>query len=166
VILGLASACATQPPATKTPATRPLASASAPSEDEKADTDGDNIFGLADQCPDELEVYNGWGDEDGCPDRSHSHDPVGPLSKGRSVSALLAISSKVELYADAGEEKDKSLSLAAERLNFTHQLLIDRGVPAERLAIASEDATGGNRIRFRVLDKSLIRRTYTCYPGP
>lgn len=219
--LGLAATCATRSPASQAGPTTlakssPVLSASvipdAAAAD--ADADADNIIGIADQCPDEAEVYNGWGDEDGCPDRSHSHDRVAPHSEGRGVSgperpencpifrrilstsgqlqswtltfghqgpssdpfftsevdrvveALLRIPGKVELYFEAGEEEDESPSLAAQRLGFTRQLLISRGVPAAQLTIASEKSTHAKRIRFRVFDKSLIHTEYTCYPGP
>lgn len=32
------------------------------------DPDGDFIYGVADRCPDEPESWNGWRDDDGCPD--------------------------------------------------------------------------------------------------
>lgn len=42
------------------------------------DLDADNVFGDDDACADERETYNGWVDDDGCPDMSHSGAPRRP----------------------------------------------------------------------------------------
>jgi len=41
-----------------------------------ADRDGDGIPDSVDRCPDEPEDYDGFQDDDGCPDRDNDNDGV------------------------------------------------------------------------------------------
>ena len=41
-----------------------------------ADRDGDGIPDIVDRCPDEPEDYDGFQDDDGCPDRDNDNDGV------------------------------------------------------------------------------------------
>lgn len=60
--------------ASAVPASEPVPTATmfavaepAPAEPD-GDGDGDGIVDSLDECPDDAEVFNGWEDEDGCPD--------------------------------------------------------------------------------------------------
>jgi outer membrane protein OmpA-like peptidoglycan-associated protein len=66
-----AARCADQPDATEAPARPPLHGFVAP-ERAGTDRDHDRIPDAIDACPDDPETYNGYQDEDGCPDRGHS----------------------------------------------------------------------------------------------
>jgi len=60
---------------------KPAASADKPKEPlvvrvADADRDGDGIPDVVDRCPDEPEDYDGFQDDDGCPDRDNDNDGV------------------------------------------------------------------------------------------
>jgi len=42
-------------------------------KDQYKDTDGDGIFDADDKCPSEMETFNGFEDEDGCPDKKEKN---------------------------------------------------------------------------------------------
>jgi outer membrane protein OmpA-like peptidoglycan-associated protein len=69
--------------------------------DPDLDPDGDSIPTADDQCPDEAETFNGWEDEDGCPDR------------GRTVvsDTKIEILDKVYFETDSAAVKNESLPL-------------------------------------------------------
>ncbi len=48
----------------------------APAVDANPDRDGDRILNEDDQCPDDPEDYDGYQDEDGCPDRDNDGDGI------------------------------------------------------------------------------------------
>ncbi|MBL8719103.1 MAG: OmpA family protein [Myxococcales bacterium] len=41
-----------------------------------SDRDGDHVVDTADQCPDQAEDFDGWKDEDGCPDPDNDGDGI------------------------------------------------------------------------------------------
>ncbi len=52
-----------------------MASPGSPSE-EQEDQDGDGLLGTADDCPERPETFNGYEDEDGCPDEVPEGGPI------------------------------------------------------------------------------------------
>lgn len=47
-----------------------------PGDDRFRDDDHDGIRNLEDRCPDQAEDFDGWQDDDGCPDYDNDHDGV------------------------------------------------------------------------------------------
>ncbi len=48
----------------------------APTASGSSDTDGDGIYGDADQCPEDAEDYDGFQDDDGCSDPDNDGDGI------------------------------------------------------------------------------------------
>src|SRR5215472_3462873 len=57
-----------------------------------ADRDGDGIPDTVDRCPDEPEDYDGFQDDDGCPDRDNDNDGV-PDAEDRCLNTPVVRSS-------------------------------------------------------------------------
>lgn len=56
----------------------------------RRDLDGDGLVGEADRCPGEPEAFNGWQDDDGCPDRLADLLVV-PLFEGQRLWTATAV---------------------------------------------------------------------------
>jgi outer membrane protein OmpA-like peptidoglycan-associated protein len=128
----------------------------APATGRAADRDGDRIPDDVDKCPDEPETYNGFEDEDGCPDRGRVIIRRGRLeildkiyfASGKSTvqpisSPLLdAIAAtlngnpqitSVEVAGHAVDDEANPGGLASARAAAVHDALVARGVSGARL---------------------------------
>jgi outer membrane protein OmpA-like peptidoglycan-associated protein len=145
---------------------RPVASAP------EQDSDGDRIPDSRDQCPTEPETYNGFQDEDGCPDKgrvvvsqarlqildriyfntgSRTVEPVvGPLLD--AIAATLKENPQlrlIEIQGHAAGNESDAAGLATARALAVRGQLVSRGVPADRLitrgyGTSKPMATGNN----------------------
>jgi outer membrane protein OmpA-like peptidoglycan-associated protein len=122
------------------------------------DRDWDHIPDSRDKCPDEPETYNGYQDEDGCPDHGHAGGHGEPLqildkiyfgvgshvlSRDTSTSPLLdAIGATlvanpglavIEIRGYASDDERGPPRLAAARAQTVRAALIHRGVSPGRL---------------------------------
>ena len=124
-----------------------------------ADKDKDGIPDKTDKCPDEAETFNGFKDEDGCPDKKATviitEKEIKILEKvyfetGKatirkvSFDVLNAVASVVKLHPeitiilieghtdDVGKD-DANLQLSAERAEAVKQYFVDKGVAVARL---------------------------------
>jgi outer membrane protein OmpA-like peptidoglycan-associated protein len=136
----------------------PSSSGASPLVERTIDSDGDGIPDSVDRCPNEPETYNGFQDEDGCPDRGMvliESDSIRILNRVQfeNGSAALTADSKPVLDAiaealahhpeitlvdiqghtdDRGDARaNKLLSLA--RANAVRNALLARGVSPKRL---------------------------------
>lgn len=123
------------------------------------DEDGDGILDSSDSCVDEAEVYNGYQDEDGCPDDEPAEvkaisgviegiyfDSGKTKIKSKSKPVLdqaaetLAKFPDVRLritgYTDNVGNSDKNMSLSAARAESVKTYLVGKGVDASRLETA------------------------------
>jgi outer membrane protein OmpA-like peptidoglycan-associated protein len=128
----------------------------APATGRSTDRDGDRIPDDVDKCPDEPETYNGFEDEDGCPDKGRVIVRKGKLEildklyfeKGKSTlqptsSTLLdAIAAtlngnlqivSVEVAGHAGDGEADPGGLAWARAVTVHDALVARDVNGARL---------------------------------
>ncbi|MGE5182382.1 MAG: OmpA family protein [Acidobacteriota bacterium] len=138
-----------------------------PIDDEKVaanDRDGDGILDSDDKCPDEPEVYNGFQDGDGCPDRGRvvvtdtsievldqiyfakGSDVVSAEAKAilDAVAATLRGNpeiAKLEIQGHAGDDEEDAWGLSARRAGAVRAALVARGIAADRLAIRPYAAT-------------------------
>ena len=125
-------------------------------EEDFEDRDGDKIADHRDRCPDEPERYNGFEDQDGCPDKGHVGNPgeerifivFDALQAERDpkeirivvdeILQLLAANQSITLlevggHADASEEKGPRKQLSKRRAEFVKRVLIGAGVDKARL---------------------------------
>jgi hypothetical protein len=66
------------------------------STSEAPDADGDGIPDASDLCPESPETFNGYKDDDGCPDDSTAHDPFPPdLATSWTGTMTLTIGARV-----------------------------------------------------------------------
>jgi outer membrane protein OmpA-like peptidoglycan-associated protein len=157
-----AAQCAAPTDATKGSARPPLGGFVAP-ERAGPDRDHDRIPDAFDACPDDPEVYNGFEDEDGCPDRGYSgtghpspisgliHFPtetsqIAPVDKAPldAIAATLQANPDiklVEVQGHAADDERNPLGVAVERAAAVRRALLARGVGRERLRIRSYGAT-------------------------
>jgi outer membrane protein OmpA-like peptidoglycan-associated protein len=122
----------------------------------QADRDGDGIPDSVDRCPNEPENYNGFEDEDGCPDRGRvivSSSSITILEKinfesGSSelkratwpildaVAAVLRENPqivRIELQGHTDEKERNGQRIAADRADSVRRALTARGIDAGRL---------------------------------
>ncbi len=126
------------------------------------DTDGDGVPDRDDRCPSEPEVYNGFEDEDGCPDMGHPHPPAelrillhvdfapgsAKLSaEGRDViekvAATMAHHPDIVLIEGAGLADPKEanpLALSQKRADAVVAALVAKGIGKDRLRAAGYGA--------------------------
>ncbi len=119
------------------------------------DPDGDGILDPDDQCPTEAESFNGFEDEDGCPDvppevKSFEGSLPGvnfdtgkaTLSKGSSttldkVVATLAkfdtVRVEISGHTDDTGSRELNMKLSSDRAATVRQYLIDHGIDASRI---------------------------------
>jgi outer membrane protein OmpA-like peptidoglycan-associated protein len=121
-----------------------------------ADSDGDGILDIDDLCPDEPEDFNGFQDEDGCPDevivscvaieisdRVHfetDSDVILPRSLGMlsEVARVLQEATwihriRVEGHTDSRASAEYNLDLSQRRAASVMRYLVERGVDPRRL---------------------------------
>lgn len=148
------------------------------------DSDGDGIADRDDKCPNDAETFNGFEDEDGCPDRCRLYvtgDPVvvGPIrfSAGgttidasadvviEGVAGLLQaqpeiVSVQIEGHAGASESGDP-LGLSQKRADEVRAKLIARGIAASRLRAkgfgAHCPAVAGAEVAARRVELKVLR---------
>jgi outer membrane protein OmpA-like peptidoglycan-associated protein len=128
----------------------------APATGRAADRDGDRIPDDVDKCPDEPETYNGFEDEDGCPDkgrviiRKGKLEILDKLYFAAGKSSLQPISSplldavaatlngnpqlvSIEVAGHAADNEAGPSALASARAAAVHDALVDRNVSGARL---------------------------------
>jgi len=127
------------------------------SEADSEDRDRDHIADPHDRCPDEPERYNGFEDQDGCPDRGNvgyrggeerifitfeeqraEREPEKLRMVLDEVVKLLATNQNITLlevggHAETTEEKGPRKQLSKRRADFVKRLLLDQGVDKTRL---------------------------------
>jgi outer membrane protein OmpA-like peptidoglycan-associated protein len=133
------------------------------------DNDKDGIPDEADACPNEPETVNGFDDEDGCPDETPAAalEERVPLEErilfetgqfmvgGEGRAALAKVARKwpqhpewdrlvIEGHADRRGSDTFNLQLSRDRAAEVHGILVQLGVPAEKLRIR---AFGNRRSR-------------------
>lgn len=163
------------PPPTDAPA--PATSATTPATTitvaKSTDLDGDGIADLRDACRDEPEVFNGVDDGDGCPDPDKgtplvkvSADGIevvtpirfekGTRVDGSSVVTLGTLARVLALHPELNrvrlELADPNVELAKKRAAAVLQLLVDAGLPADRLEASGVFGKAG-RLEVRVLSR-------------
>lgn len=128
------------------------------------DTDGDGIHDLDDECADQSENYNGFADDDGCPDQRPFVLPIKPLffddvsfERGRhrigaeSYPVLDDAVEKLESFTEvrleirghtdsAGREED-NLRISLERAQAVKDYLVEHGIEPERLEVRGVGST-------------------------
>ncbi|RLB49104.1 MAG: hypothetical protein DRJ42_21715 [Deltaproteobacteria bacterium] len=133
--------------------------------EEAEDRDEDRI-GRGDQCPDAAEVYNGFEDDDGCPDRGPPEQcvhvdyvqiierihfqPNGAELDAAEEPLLQALADAltsnpgigVGVAAAADPEREASAELGQARVAAVRQALIDRGVDGDRMEPVVIEARG------------------------
>ncbi len=145
-----ALAHASAPAATPAPAPA-SASASAP-----IDTDGDRIPDADDECPNDAENYNGYKDEDGCPDNpgviiattnpppvTHVYFGVGsakPVAEAKAILEEVAAVMKahpeidlVQIEGHAAKNEPSALKLSQLRAEAVRDQVVSKGVDGKRL---------------------------------
>jgi outer membrane protein OmpA-like peptidoglycan-associated protein len=129
------------------------------------DRDYDGIPDARDACPDEPEVYNGYEDADGCPERgryrwrrpwrvqiterisfargSHALDPATRALVGTVASVLREYPAItfVEIQGYAADDEPHPVRLAAARAATVRDALIEGGVKSVRLRARGYGAT-------------------------
>jgi outer membrane protein OmpA-like peptidoglycan-associated protein len=128
------------------------------------DTDRDGIPDVDDRCPDEPETFNGFEDDDGCPDRgrvvvgSTSIEVLDQIYFARGTDTIRAESrpildavaatlrgnpdlTKIEIGGHASRDEDEGWVLAARRAAAIRAALVQRGVEPHRLAVVPYGAT-------------------------
>jgi outer membrane protein OmpA-like peptidoglycan-associated protein len=169
VVVLVSMACAGSPPsrtpeprASSKPSRAPAASPPSPApedswakEEDEQDRDRDQIADSRDHCPDEAERYNGFKDNDGCPDKDNfsrgeeqiiatfdeqkaDRDPndlrlfvdeiVRFLAENQNITLL-----EVSGHAEASEERGPRKQLSQRRADFVKRLLLDQGVDKTRV---------------------------------
>jgi outer membrane protein OmpA-like peptidoglycan-associated protein len=149
-----------------------------------ADRDGDSIPDSEDKCPNEPESYNGFQDDDGCPDRGRvvvtdtsieilqqiyftkGSDALAPESLPilDATAATLRGNpdiAKIEIGGHGGDDEDDVWGLSARRAGTVRGALVARGVESGRLAIRAYGATartGGKADREHRVDFLIVAR--------
>jgi outer membrane protein OmpA-like peptidoglycan-associated protein len=153
----LAAATTASGDASTPPESRPGSLVSCP-KPAPGDADGDGIPDAADKCPGEPETWNGWQDDDGCPDKGRvivgpdrietldriffetGKDTVKPISDPILNALVVALRHvcgapivEVGIHSDARGDDEYNLRLTQARADAVLKILVDRGVPAARL---------------------------------
>ncbi len=143
--------------------------------EESEDRDQDRI-GRGDRCPDAAEVYNGFEDDDGCPDRGPPEQCVNvdyvqiidrihfpsngaelqsneePLVQALADALTNNPGIGVGVAAAADPESDASTALGEARVAAVRQALIDRGVDGYRMEPVVIEARGlDDQVWFPIL---------------
>lgn len=131
------------------------------------DGDGDGIPASRDRCPDQPETYNGYQDEDGCPDRIPPRaaltpdkiEILEPLVFDEETQALLAQSEpvladvarilaenpslriRIESHLDRSTDPELALSICSKRAENVKEALLSLGVEASRLETAAKGSS-------------------------
>jgi len=129
-----------------------------------ADRDGDGIADVDDKCPDEAETYNGYDDNDGCPDRGRvivSSTSIEVLEQvyfkrgsdslaGPSQPIVDAIAAtlrgnpdirKVEIGGHASDDEGDPWGMAMRRASAVRTSLVQHGIDGNRLVVVPYGAT-------------------------
>jgi outer membrane protein OmpA-like peptidoglycan-associated protein len=127
-----------------------------------ADNDHDGIPDSADRCPNEPETYNGFEDDDGCPDRGRvilrmgrieildkvyfasGHTELKPVSLPilRAMAATLNGNPSITLVEVQGHTDEREPARAAQtRAEAVKRWLTQNGVAANRLVVRSYGGT-------------------------
>lgn len=139
------------------------------------DRDGDRIA-EGDRCPDEREVYNGFEDDDGCPDRGPPENcvhvdvlhiaeriqfpPNSSALDEAEMAILQALTDALANYpgigvgvaASASPGDESAAALGEDRITAVRQALIERGVAGDRLDRVIADAAGlDDQVWFPIL---------------
>lgn len=131
------------------------------------DGDGDGIPDSRDLCPDQPETYNGYQDEDGCPDRVPPRalltpdkiEILEPLGFDENTQSLLPESEpvladvarillenpslrvRIESHLDSSTEPETALALCAQRAENVKEALVALGVNAARMETAPKGSS-------------------------
>ncbi len=120
------------------------------------DKDGDGILDIDDNCEDKPETYNGFDDQDGCPDELPEEvskfdgvlkgiyfDTGKATIRRRSRTVLQTVvdmmskypSVKVEIvgHTDNQGKHDKNVKLSEDRAKSVKQFLVDKGIDGDRI---------------------------------
>jgi len=129
-----------------------------------SDRDGDRIPDSVDLCPDDSEDYDGYEDDDGCPD-SDCDDCCSSIIYRRigfhAGQSAIAERARPVLDHVAAELRDRAEIVRVEirgtatRAAAVHDYLLANGVPAAKLVTAE---AAGPFVQFRILQS-------TCVPG-
>jgi outer membrane protein OmpA-like peptidoglycan-associated protein len=129
-----------------------------------ADADGDGIPDVDDRCPNEPETYNGFDDNDGCPDRGRVvvtdtaiqvlervTFPRGAAVPGAAMQPVIeAVATmlrgnpdirQVEVGGHAASDEDDPWGLSSRRASEVRSALVQRGIAADRLVMVPYGAT-------------------------
>jgi len=127
------------------------------------DRDADGILDSDDLCPDDVEMYNGIDDDDGCPDRgavmieSSALEILQAIYFESESTALRTTSEPIldavaatlrgnpqldaELHGHADTSESSPYRLAVERAGAVREALLARGVDGSRLSVRGFGAT-------------------------
>lgn len=131
------------------------------SDDAMLDTDRDGIPDELDKCPQEPETYNGFADEDGCPEphspptaRREKYEILDKIYFERNASVMTSITYPilesvakrlrdhpeimiVQVQGHACATESRVFQLAKKRAANVHQYLVQHGVEGHRLDVQS-----------------------------
>jgi len=124
----------------------------------RPDNDKDGILDVADKCPNEPETFNGYADEDGCPDEvsvrvvgtrillddriffETDRAVIGKQSHSLidQIATLLSkhpeyVQVSIEGHADESGTEEYNQRLSEARAQAVRQFLVDHGIAARRL---------------------------------
>lgn len=142
---------------TPAPAPSPAPTPSAQPELARADTDQDKLADIDDECPEDPETYNGYQDEDGCPDqipepRTTCFGPPFPSIFFADGGARLGAEQRDELdktievlqqypdlrvelrgHTDSRGSQSANLEFARQRAEAVKRYLVRHGIAADRV---------------------------------
>jgi hypothetical protein len=163
---------AVEPPPTPPPAPPP-AEVAAPAPAKKADADGDGIPDSRDACPNEPEIFNGVEDEDGCPDPkagpaivklNEDNIEVVPVIRydrqghvdASSLTTVVTLARVLALHPELSRVHitvfDPNLDVANKRAGGMLKVLLDVGLPPDRVEV--EGQTGKGKLEVRILSRA------------
>jgi outer membrane protein OmpA-like peptidoglycan-associated protein len=153
----------------------PVVDAMAPGDD----ADGDMVLNECDRCPLDLEIYNGWEDDDGCTDRVHPYSQSGIFFEdesaeldARSLELLAHLAEtlarntgweRIAVVSRAAASETKPKVLSTRRAKAVIAALVAAGVDPARLkadprgAEPLEDDGSDPELRARRTDLVLAR---------
>jgi outer membrane protein OmpA-like peptidoglycan-associated protein len=166
ILLLMAAGCAgskpvpapeARPSDVERPSSEPAKSAAHARGENWHDIDGDRILIDRDRCPDQAETYNGYEDEDGCPDPEHTPDLTlrlvitfkersAELERNPTVEDVIEMTTsllrqrndlilEIGGHADAAEETGKRTDLSKRRANAVKAAFVGKGIAKERLVV-------------------------------